>query len=283
MSLPEQTTETFIAIVMTDIIGSTAFVQKHGASVAAKWFGVHDRMVMSLVTRFNGVWVDASDGTLMYFATVSDAIGFAFEYKKKLRISNFPFKSRIGIHWAKMVISKTAQSMVAGGAKRLDINGVGKNVCARCMSICGADQILLTKDANLKFKEKTRRSSYIPKRAMIALVGLYQFKGVSEPEQIFAIGLTEKSLQPPPNGEKVKRLGGKKKIKTHLRNKSLKELCWWIAKKIAWIEFWIFLYLIFYAIPKSTMTNDLFYYYTGIDLRYLFGPIIKFIENIING
>lgn len=234
-----------IAIVLTDIIGSTKFVQKNGAHVAAKWFSVHDRMILSLITKFNGQWVDNSDGHLMYFASVGDAIAFAFEYKKKLRLNNFPFRSRVGIHWDEdMVITKTAQHLVKGGVKSLNIEGLGKSKAARCMSICGAEQILLTKDAYLKFKSRTNKNPFIPKKALAVLVGLYQFKGVKEPEQIYAMGLIEAQLQPPPDGEKVKRLGGAKKIRTRLRNKNLQEIFWWIFWRIGWITIALWIYFL---------------------------------------
>ena len=80
-----------IAIVLTDIIGSTKFVQRNGAHIAATWFSTHDKMVLSLITRFNGQWVDNSDGHLMYFGTVQDAIGFACLYKKKTQAAQLSF------------------------------------------------------------------------------------------------------------------------------------------------------------------------------------------------
>ena len=43
--------EDYIAIVLTDIIGSTKFVQRNGSHVAAQWFGIHDRYVMSFIAK----------------------------------------------------------------------------------------------------------------------------------------------------------------------------------------------------------------------------------------
>ena len=80
--------ENYIAIVLTDIIGSTRFVQRNGSHVAAQWFGIHDRYVMSFIAKHNGQLVDASDGHLMYFGTVQDAIAFGFEYKAFLKKKN---------------------------------------------------------------------------------------------------------------------------------------------------------------------------------------------------
>lgn len=216
--------ETTIAIVFTDIIGSTKFVQKNGAKKAAVWFMTHDKLVMNLITRFNGHWVDNSDGHLIYFNSVQNAICFAFEYKKKLRTNKFPFRSRVGIHWDTMLITKTSQNLVRGGVKKINLEGIGKNIAARTMSICTEEQILLTEQAYNKFMERTYDNSFIPKDAKYAFVGLYKFKGVYEPESIYSLGLEESHLQPPPDGEKAKRLGGKSKVKVRLRNKKIKEI-----------------------------------------------------------
>lgn len=234
--LDENTVEAEIAIILTDIIGSTKFVQKNGSRIAAKWFGIHDKAVMNFIARFNGQLVDASDGHLMYFSTVQDAIAFSFIYKKYLKDKKFPFKSRVGIHWDKMLIIKSDEHMVRAGGKRINLEGIGKNIAARTMSICGENQILLSKNAYLRFKSRTKKSRFIPRDAKVALAGLYQFKGVSNPEQIYVLGTEEAHLQPPPSGEKVKRLGGKRKIKVRLRNKKFKEIVWWLLKKMALVS-----------------------------------------------
>jgi len=275
-SIDENTIEANIAIVLTDIIGSTKFVQKNGARIAAKWFGIHDKAVMNFIARHNGQLIDASDGHLMMFATVSDAISFAFEYKKFLRKKKFPFRSRVGIHWDKMLIVKSEAHIVRAGGKRINLEGIGKNIAARTMSICGEEQILMSSQAYMQYKKFGHRSSYIPQKALSALVGLYSFKGVAEPEAIYAIGLIEAQLQPPPDGEKAKRIGGARKIRTRLRNKSLKELLWWITLKLFWISL---VFILFFLIKTANNfhTNSMFYTLTGIDLNYYIGWIIPFI------
>jgi len=244
--LPSHMVESYVAIVLTDIIGSTKFVQRNGAKAAAQWFGLHDKLVMSLITKFNGQWVDNSDGHLMYFGSIQDAIAFAFAYKKYLRTKKFPFRSRIGIHWDKMIIVRSDDKLVRGGGKRINLEGIGKNIAARTMSICGAEQILLSHNAIKTFKSRKTLNRHIPQRALSVFVGLYRFKGVSEPEQIYAMGLHEIQLQPPPDGEKAKRIGGKKKVKLRLRHKRWREIFLYFLYRIALIEL---LYMIYSAWP----------------------------------
>jgi len=242
--IDENTVEANIAIVLTDIIGSTKFVQRNGAHVAAKWFGTHDRYVMNLIARHGGQLIDASDGHLMYFPSVVEAIEFAFEYKKVLRRKKFPFRSRVGIHWDSMLIVKSEEHMVRAGGKRINLEGIGKNIAARTMSLCGEEQILLSQSAFAQYKKWGHRSNYIPKNALVALVGLYKFKGVSEPEALYAIGQIQAQLQPPEDSEKAKRIGGKNKIRTRLRNKNLKEIFWWFYWRIGFIAICAWLYFL---------------------------------------
>ena len=279
VKIDESTVEANIAIVLTDIIGSTKFVQRNGARVAAKWFGAHDKAVMNFIARHNGQLIDASDGHLMMFATVVDAVGFAFEYKKYLRQKKFPFRSRVGIHWDKMLIVKSEAHIVRAGGKRINLEGIGKNIAARTMSICGEEQILLSKSAFIQYKKYGHRSRFIPKKAQSALVGLYRFKGVSEPEAIYAIGLIEAQLQPPPDGEKAKRIGGAKKIRTRLRNKTLNEIFWWIMYRLSFVILCYF----FWGLIKTANTfhgNAIFYTMTGIDLESYIGWVYPLLQEI---
>ena len=271
--------EHWIAIVLTDIIGSTKFVQRNGSHIAASWFKIHDKAVMNFIARHNGQLIDASDGHLMMFASVTDAIGFAFEYKKYLRKKKFPFRSRVGIHWDKMLIVKSEAHMVRAGGKRINLEGIGKNIAARTMSICGEEQILLSKSAFMQYKKYGHRSMFIPKKAQSALVGLYKFKGVSNPESIYAIGLIEAQLQPPPSGEKAKRIGGAKKIRTRLRNKTLNELFWWLSYRLSLVILCFFLWRLI-KISNTFHGNALFYTATGIDLNHYIGWVYPFLQEV---
>lgn len=272
--------ESHIAIVLTDIIGSTKFVQKNGSRAAAQWFGIHDKAVMNFIQRHNGQLVDASDGHLMYFGSVPDAIAFAFDYKKYLRIKKFPFRSRVGIHWDKMLIVRSEEHMVRAGGKRINLEGIGKNIAARTMSLCGPEQILMSSSAYLYYKKFGHRNKYIPNDVLVALVGLYSFKGVAEPEALYAIGQLEFQLQPPPDSEKAKRIGGQKKIKTRLKHKKLQEIFWYFAIRLFFIETIFIIYFLF-EISTRPLANDVFYYYTNIDLNSYFEPIINFIKYIL--
>lgn len=257
MKMPEENDiiKAKIAIVLTDIIGSTKFVENNGNLNSAKWFKVHDKYCISLIYRFNGMLCDASDGFLMYFNTVHDALAFSFAYRKALIKHKFPFSTRIGIHYDEMLIIKTPQRLVDVNHKRISLEGIGKSVAARTMSICGSQQILITNEAYIQYKKRLYSHPYIPKDALVVSVGLYKFKGVSNPEQIWAAGTQQSHLQPPRDGEKVKRLAGPKKIKTRLKHKKLKEKIEYFFWRLSLIYILFVLYYIWPLISSPQQKN----------------------------
>jgi len=274
----ENMVESNISIVFTDIIGSTKFVQDNGAKKAAVWFMANDKLVMNLITRFNGKWVDNSDGHLIYFNSIQDSISFAFEYKKKLRSNKFPFRSRVGIHWDTMIITKTSQNLVRGGVKKINLEGIGKNIAARTMSICKEEQILITEKAYKKFLERTYENKSIPKDAKYAFIGLYKFKGVDEPESVYALGLEESHLQPPADSEKAKRVGGKAKVKVRLRNKKIKEIVeyfFWRISIIIVLLFLLYLFPFFSSKEEKQFWNCDYLIFKPFEYIKLFFEVLK--------
>ena len=222
-----------LAIVLLDIIGSTAFVQKYGAQKAAEWFQYHDRMTRNLCYKFKGREIDRSDGFLMSFDTTIDAVNFALHYQKTIP-QKTRLDTRIGIHWGKVIEVQQDELYALMGAKGVELEGIGKNIAARTMSICGPKQVLLTKEAFSVIKNRTNH--WTPKGTRYVMVGLYKFKGVAETQVIYAVGESIESLQPPEGNEKAKRLGGPKKVKSKLRDKKIKELMLWILPKLAMIS-----------------------------------------------
>jgi hypothetical protein len=112
------------------------------------------------------------------------------------------------------------------------------------MSLCAEEQILLSHSAMMKFKERKKRNIHIPKNALSVFVGLYKFKGVSEPEQVYAMGLIEAQLQPPPDSEKAKRIGGKGKVRVRLRNKRIIEIAEYFFWRIGFIVMFAWLWIL---------------------------------------
>ena len=221
-----------LAIVLLDLIGSTAFIRKAGAMKAAEWMQYHDRLARSLLYKYQGREIDRSDGFLLSFERPIDALNFSLNYQKTVPPKTH-LNARIGIHWGTIIEVTQHELLVLSGAKPVELEGVAKNLAARTMSLCEAGQVLLTKEA---FKViKNRANPNTPKGTRYACVGLYKFKGISKPQTIYAVGVNIEALQPPKGNEKAVRIGGPKKIKSRARERKLIEWAWWFL----WRSFWL--------------------------------------------
>lgn len=234
--------ERYLAIVLLDIIGSTKFVQRQGAVKAARLFQYHDQLARSLCYKHQGREIDRSDGFLLSFETLVDAVAFALAYQKEVP-SKTRLQCRIGIHWGKIIEVLQSEKYVGAGAKRVELEGLAKNIAARTMSLCQAGQVLITKEA--KDHLSSRLTTKLPKDARIVCVGLYKFKGVSESQEIYAVGTTIESLQPPEGSEKVKRLGGPKYIKERARDRKFWGWVEYIFWRIGFIVILVWAYILF--------------------------------------
>ena len=261
-----------LAIVLLDLIASTAFVQRVGALKAAEWLQFHDRLTRSLLYKFKGREIDRSDGFMLSFDRVVDAMNFALCYQEQIP-PKIKLNTRIGIHWGSVVEVTQDEAYVRANAKSVELEGVAKNIAARTMSLCSAGQVLLTKEAFLEVRGRT--NTYTPKHTRYACVGLYKFKGVREPQVLYAVGLSIESLQPPMSSDKVKRLGGDKKIKSRLRDKKSKELAHYLITRSALVSL---VYLIARAWPFLRQPDMLslyglkpyFFWVVWLDRAYLY-------------
>jgi class 3 adenylate cyclase len=264
-----------LAIVLLDLIGSTAFVQRVGARKAAEWLQYHDRLTRSLIYKFQGREIDRSDGFMLSFDRCIDAVNFGLHYQQSIPAKT-KIQARIGIHWGAIIEVKQEELYVGVGAKGIELEGISKNIAARTMSLCGAGQVLLTKEAMTVVKHRT--NSFTPKGTRYALAGEYRFKGVRETQIIYTVGTTIESLQPPKGSDKVKRLGGAKRIKSRLRDKKFKELLWFILSRTAliFVLYFLTIFVPFIIDPHKRLMSELTYF-AFID------PIIQFITKWIPG
>ena len=246
-----------LAIVLLDLIGSTRFVQRVGARRAAEWLQYHDRLTRSLMFKFQGREIDRSDGFLLSFERPIDAVNFALLYQASIPAKT-RLDTRIGIHWDVVVEVKQDEIFTSGGAKSVELEGLGKNIAARTMSLCQAGQVLLTEEAFQAVKNRTNH--WTPPKTRYVCVGLYRFKGVSEAQVIYAVGQTIESLQPPPSSEKVKRLGGPKRVKSRARDRRLLEWVVWLNWRLS-----ILIIIAFVVDSWECLSNPLFRDWWGLD------------------
>lgn len=243
-----------LCILLLDLVGSTKFIQKYGNEHAAKIFQAHDKLTRSLMYRFNGREIDRSDGFLMSFASTIDAVNFSLMYHKTIP-PRTTLKSRIGIHWGEIIEVQQDDKFIDAGAKRIELEGITKNTAARIMSLADGGQICLSTQAFEKVKN--RSNVFTPKNTRYACAGVYKLKGISEPIDVYMVGLSIESLQPPKNTDKVKKIAGPNKIKSRARDRKIKEWFWWTYYRLGIVSF-IYLICIFWPFITNKSTRDLF-------------------------
>ena len=268
-----------LALVLLDLIDSTKFVQRNGAKKSAEWLQYHDRLTRSLLYKFSGREIDRSDGFLLSFDSVINALNFALWYQKTIPPKT-KIHTRIGIHYGKVAEVHQEDRYTLVGAKDVELEGIAKNITARIMSICLKEQVLLSKEAYLLVRN--RSNSFTPKNTRFACVGLYRFKGVKQPLEVYAVAEKIEALQPPPSNDKVKRLGGAKKIRSRLRDRKLKEWMYYLLPRIALLNT-LYLFILAYPCLSSSQcrrmwkVDDCFFWIDYLKM------IVEFMKELIHG
>jgi class 3 adenylate cyclase len=119
------------AVLLTDLVGSTARAASLGD---ARWKTVldrHDAVIRATVGRHGGTVVKGTgDGVLALLPSASAALAAADRIRRDLAVESL--QARIGIH--------------VGDVDRRgdDISGIAAHIAARVMSVAGADEIVVT-------------------------------------------------------------------------------------------------------------------------------------------
>ena len=193
------------AIVVCDLVDSTALIEQLGDRKGAEFTQQLDRFARDLLKRHKGREIDKTDGFLLLFDRPIQAVIFAIDYQRLLRqlgdMEFLPLKARIGIHVGDVVLWENKSDDVALGAKPVEVEGLAKPVAARLMHLALPGQILLSGVAqSLVARALDEIDS---KRVQWLEHGRYRFKGVGEPVNVFEVGEPDIApmLAPAQNGK----------------------------------------------------------------------------------
>ena len=161
-----QPTRRLAAILFTDIVGSTAIMQKDEASAVS----INKRyiaVINEFVINYHGEIInDFGDGSLCIFHSATDALTCAIEIQQQLqKTPKVPL--RIGLHVGEIFFDNGK------------VFGDGVNVASRIQSLGIANSILFSSEINSKITNKQEFKS-------ISL-GKFHFKNVKQPMEIFAL------------------------------------------------------------------------------------------------
>lgn len=192
------------AILLTDLVDSSALSAELGdARMAAVW-AAHDRMARDLLLAWRGTEVDKSDGFLLLFDAVTDAVGYALAYHRGLASMQPPLHARAGVHVGVVQIRPNAPEDVARGAKAFEVDGVAKPLAARAMGGARGGQTLLTRPALDALQPALQAAGAAAPRVMPH--GHWRAKGLPEPMELFEVGEPDAPFSAPPDSDKLWRV-----------------------------------------------------------------------------
>ncbi len=186
-------------LLFTDVEGSTQLTEQLGDEAASLLWSAHDRVARELLRRWRGREIDKSDGFLLLFEAVDDALAFALDLHHELAGLTPPVASRAGIHRGTLVERENPAVDVAMGAKPVEVDGVAKAVASRIMALARGGQTLLSAAAHEALGEdRWRTQSH----------GHWRMKGLAEPIELFEAGHAAGALPmlPPPDSAKSYRV-----------------------------------------------------------------------------
>ena len=71
---------TFVILVLIDIVDSTKFIERVGDMRASEVMRVYDRIFRGLLIKYEGLEIDKTDGALLLFETMRDALNYIQAY-----------------------------------------------------------------------------------------------------------------------------------------------------------------------------------------------------------
>ncbi len=185
------------ALLLTDVVDSTRLTERLEESAATALWTAHDRLARDLIRQWRGREIDKTDGILVLFDAVADALGYALAYHRAIRERGLRIKARAGIHFGLVSLRANPGEDVARGAKPIEVDGIALPVVARVMSIAGGGQTLLSDDAR-------RALGVVPPR--VQSHGHWQLHGIAEPIELFEVVDGDAPFTAPADGAKAYRV-----------------------------------------------------------------------------
>jgi len=197
-----------VTLVFTDLVDSTALLQKLGDQTGATFLQNRRDIVRELLSSYDGgeEIETAGDSFLLLFAKPSDAVRFALTVNTRFRDfsakAGVPLQERMGIHLGEVVIREGETE-----GKTKDLYGIQLTTASRVMSLAEGGQILLT-HAVFDSARQVLKGEEIPDIGELSWVshGPYSLKGIDEPVDVCEVGeQKERAFEAPKTSGKAQR------------------------------------------------------------------------------
>jgi class 3 adenylate cyclase len=169
-----------IALLFTDLKGSTALYDRIGDLNAFALVQQHFEQLQSVTVRHNGAIIKTiGDAVMAAFMDPADAVGAALDMRKEIAAFNQQQSDKelilkIGVHKG-AAIAVTLND-------RLDYFGQTVNIAARVQNLADADQVVISKDV---FDSKGVCDELAP---FMVEPSMAQLRGVEQDLQVFRVG-----------------------------------------------------------------------------------------------
>lgn len=199
------------ALLVADLVDSTALVERLGDVRAAEVLRQHDRLARNLIREHAGQEIDKTDGYLVMFERPVQAAAFALAYQRALRAlatdAGQALRARVGIHVGEVMAWHNSAEDIARGAKPVEVEGLAKPVAARLMSLALPGQVLMSATAHglaQRAHDELESAGFKPQWRRH---GDYTLKGLPEPVTVYEVGETDIApLRAPSVGGKAQRV-----------------------------------------------------------------------------
>lgn len=173
-----------IAVLFTDVVGSTKYFKTHGDIRGREMLRTHHRMAISIVEEYGGSLIkEVGDSVLVYFPDPVDALNAAIKIQHRFfthnqeSIPEDQIHVRIGLHHGKVIVEDK------------DIYGDVVNVAAKLTNLAGGDQIFISHE----IYESTRKSPSI----QFESIDFWNMKNVPHGLKIYKVIWENASVAPP--------------------------------------------------------------------------------------
>ncbi|HEY2558123.1 MAG TPA: tetratricopeptide repeat protein [Caldimonas sp.] len=185
-------------LLFSDVVDSTAVVQRLGDVAASALWAEHDHRARELLSAHEGSEMERTDGFFVLFDDIAHAASFACAYQDDVR--ELGLAARVGLHVGSVILRHNRASDVARGAKPIEVEGLAKPLAARIMALARGGQTLLSQAAARALADSQ------PQGLTICRHGHYRLKGVDAPEEVFEVGRNAAAFAPPADGDKAYRV-----------------------------------------------------------------------------
>jgi predicted ATPase/class 3 adenylate cyclase len=163
-----------LALLFTDIEGSTALLTKVGTEVYSRILAEHHELMRSVIQAHNGTEIDtAGDSFFVVFSSSNDCVAAAADMQRALGAHSWPegeqLRVRMGIHTGE------AQQTAAG------LVGLDVHRGARISSAAHGGQVLLSETTLSVVRDS------MPNGVSYRDLGMHRLKDLGRPQQIFQL------------------------------------------------------------------------------------------------